>query len=120
MRWKILYRNGDSFTDRDGPPEAAPGGGIVAIAQEDDRVGLLIHEGHVGIYVWDEELYGGWYNLDWFGFVQYLLRPGKKVIKLGEVIPTGEYLEILDAFRKDPGFPSKSARYEWERPMRAA
>ena len=112
MRWKIFYIDGTTFSNIDGNPEDAPGGSVQAIAQEDEVIGSAIHHGS-DFYIWDKQ-YGGWYGMDHFGFVQYLIRPGKKVIKLAESMTTTGYRKLLDIIRKDPQLPKKSASYPWE------
>jgi hypothetical protein len=105
--------DGSTFSNEDGAPEDARGWGVAAIAQEDEVVNVAIHEGN-DFYCFAEE-FGGWYALDYFGFAQYLARPGFKIIKLGEVMPTHKYRELLTAIRADPDLPAKNTRYSWER-----
>lgn len=112
MRWVIYYTNGKTFSNEDGEPENAPGGGVVAIAQEDTTIGRAIHHGS-DFYVWDEQ-YGGWYGLDYFGFTQYLMRTGSKVVKLAESMTTEGYKAIMADIRSNPKLPKKSAQYPWE------
>ncbi len=112
MKWKIFYINGDTFSNENGNPEDAPGGGVLAVVQEDESVGVLVHQGNT-FYVFDNH-YGGWYGLDRIGFVQYILRPGYKIIKVGESMSTSRYKEMIADIRKDPNLPNKSARYHWE------
>lgn len=112
MRWKVFYIDGSSFSNVEGPPEDAPGGGVLAIAQEDSAVGCEIHHGN-DFYAWDQQ-YDGWYGLDYFGLTQYLMRPGTKIIKLGEAMSTERYRLLLKDIKKDPGLPTKSAHYSWE------
>ncbi len=112
LRWKIIYLDGSTFSHVDGEPQDAPGGGVLAVVQEDSTVGLLIHEGE-NFYVFDKQ-YGGWQGMDVFGFVQYIVRPGLKIIKLGESMTTDRYMKIITDARRDPNLPKKSARYPWE------
>ncbi len=114
MRWKIFYVDGSTFSHIDGKPEDAPGGAVVAVAQEDDVVGVMIHHGS-DFYVFDKQ-YGGWYGLDVFGLTQYLMRSGLKIIKLAEVMNTKAYRALVKSLQDDPDLPMKSARYPWERP----
>ena len=114
MRWTIVYSDGQQFTHADGAPEDAPGTGVLGIGQEEATVGVLAHSGE-HFYVWDEEQYGGWYGLDYYGLAQYIARPGKKIIKMGESISTERFIDFLAALRENPLMPQKSARYPWER-----
>ncbi len=112
MRWKIFYTDGSTFSNADGTPEEAPGGGVVAIAQEDETVGVLIHRGN-DYYAFDKQ-YGGWYGLDEKGFTQYVCRPGLKIIKLGESMDTGRFRALFTRIQADHELPNKSAFYPWE------
>ncbi len=112
MRWRVFYINGESFSNEDGNPEDAPGSSVLAVVQEDEQVGSLVHQGS-DFYVFDEH-YGGWYGLDDWGAAQYFQRPGLKVVKLGEAMSTERYKQLLEEIRRDPNLPDKSARYPWE------
>jgi len=113
MRWKIFYADGSTFGSNEGAPVDAPGGGIIAIAQEDDVVGIEISSGN-DFYVFDESI-GGWGEMDVFGLTQYILRPGYKIIKLGQLISTKDYRALMVKIRSDPELPDKSAWYPEER-----
>jgi hypothetical protein len=113
--WKIFYVDGSTFSNEDGNPEDASGFGVIAVVQEDEQVGVLVHQ-MKDFYCFDEA-FGGWAAMDEFGLAQYIGKPGLKVIKLGEVMETAKYLEIIDSIRDDPDLPAKSARYEWERKL---
>lgn len=112
MRWAIRYVSGEWFTNADGDPHEAPGGGVLAVTQEDTIVGLAIHQGS-DFYLWGKQ-YGGWAGMDYFGLAQELMRPGLKVIKLGEQVSISEYRDIIAEVRRNPHLPDKSARYAWE------
>jgi hypothetical protein len=112
MRWRILYVDGDSYSNEQGLPADAPGGGVIAVAQEDELVGTAIHH-QSDFYCFGEE-YGGWAGMDTFGLTQYLMRPGAKVVKLGELMRTDQYRALLKEIRDDPGLPNRTARYPWE------
>lgn len=116
IRWIIYYTDGSDYSHEDGPPESAPGSGVAAVVQEDDVVGAEIHMQH-DFYCYDEALFGGWYAHDYFGLSQYLALPGFKVIKMGYNMPTAAYRDLLARLRADPRVPSKSSRYNWERPF---
>ncbi len=112
MKWKVFYINGETFSNQNGNPEDAPGGGVLAVVQEDDSVGVLVHQMN-DFYVFDEQ-YGGWYGLDYIGFTQYVIRPGFKIVKVGEAMDTERYKRMIADIRKDPNLPNKSANYPWE------
>jgi hypothetical protein len=113
MKWKVFYIDGSSFSNMDGVPQDAPGWGVLAVAQEDETVGVLVHQGN-NYYVFDEQ-YDGWYGLDDNGFAQYVARSGLKIVKLGESMSTERYKTMIKEIRENPNLPAKSARYEWER-----
>ncbi len=112
MKWKIFYIDNTTFSNADGEPQDAPGGGVAFIAQQDDVVGVALHRGN-DFYVFDQQ-YGGWYGTDHFDFTQYLIRPGLKIVKLGESMITADYMSMLKLIQDDPDLPKKSAHYEWE------
>lgn len=112
MRWVIYYGDGATFTNEQGEPADALGGGVLAVVQEDAEVGRAVHQGS-DFYVFAEQ-YGGWYGLDHFGFTQYLMRPGTKIVKLSESITTNRFREIIKDARTHPKLPVKSAFYRWE------
>lgn len=114
LRWRICYVDESSFSNAEGEPQDAPGGGVAAIAQEDDVVGIAIHH-QEDFYAFDEQ-WGGWYGLDYFGLAQYLMRPGLKIVKMGDNMTTDAYLALIRRLQDDPGLPARSARYPWERP----
>ena len=113
MKWKVFYISGETFSNENGNPQDAPGGGVLAVVQEDESVGVLVHKGDA-YYVFDEH-YGGWYGLDHIGFVQYIMRPGLKIVKVGESMTTAKYINMIADVRNDPNLPDKSAHYPWEK-----
>ena len=115
MRWRIYYIDGSTYSNEDGSPESAPGFGVAAIAQEDALVGVQIHQ-QKDFYAFSGD-FGGWYGLDHFGLAQYLGRPGTKIVKLGDCMPTNKYRALVESLNNDPGLPAKSARYPWEAPI---
>lgn len=112
IRWRVYYIDGSSFSHLDGEPQDAPGGGVAAVAQEDEIVGVVIHQQN-DFYCFAEQ-YGGWYGLDVFGLTQHLMRPGLKIVKLGETMTTERHKQLVASLKKDPALPAKSARYPWE------
>jgi hypothetical protein len=85
---------------------------VAAIAQDDENVGLFVHR-RSDFYVFGEE-YGGWAAVDTCGLLQYLIRPGLKVVKLGEMMASAEWKILEQKLLTDPNLPTKSARYPWE------
>lgn len=115
MRWRVYYVGGDTFSHLDGEPQDAPGGGVAAVAQEDEEVGVAIH--HQSDFYCFGDQFGGWCGMDAFGLTQYLMRPGLKIVKLGEAMTTPAYKDLIKELRRDPDLPAKSARYPWEVPL---
>ena len=113
MKWKIYYTDGTTFSNKDGNPEDAPGWGVAAVVQEDSVVGAQVYH-QKDFYCFDKK-FKGWCALDSFGFAQYVSEPGKKIVKLGDNMPTHKYKELINSLRKDKDLPKKSARYDWER-----
>lgn len=109
MRWVVVYTDGSRFSSDDGPPEAAPGGGVAAVMQEDPLVGWDVHHG-TDYYVYDDAL-GGWKGMHESGYFQYLMEPGLKIVKLGKYMRTDAYRALIAELQ------DKSARYAWEVPL---
>ncbi len=112
MRWVIEYTDGSTFSNEDGNPADAPGGGVLAVSQEDSTVGRLTYSGN-DYYIFSED-YGGWMGMDVLGFVQYVMDAGPLIIKLGKGMPTGKFIDVMKRIRSDPRLPKKSAYYRWE------
>ncbi len=112
MKWCVYYIDGNTFDNTQGDPCDVPGGGVLAVVQEDDSVGVLVHQQN-DFYCFDEQ-FGGWAGMDVFGLTQYLMKPGLKIIKLGEAMSTERYKKMLQCVRDNPDLPDKSARYPWE------
>ena len=117
MRWIVVYRDGTEFSNADGEPQDAPGSGVIAVVQEDPRVGHYVHH-RKDWFVFDIAEFDGWYNVDLIGLHDYLATPGFKILKMGGVMPTQAYFDLIERLNADPGFPSKSARYPGEMPFR--
>lgn len=112
LRWKIYYISGETFSNLDGEPADAPGWGVLAVVQEDEMVGVLVHQ-RSNFYCFDKQ-YGGWVGMDHFGLAQYIGKPGKKTIKLGEAMDTNHYKVMISDIKNNPELPTKSAHYVWE------
>lgn len=110
LKWKIYYSDGSFFTNKDGNPEDAPGRGVQIILQRDDMIGREVLRA-TDFYVWKDNK---WYAMEYFGFVDYLIQPGLKIVKLGEYITNEEYRRLLGLAINDDGFPKKSGSYNHE------
>jgi hypothetical protein len=97
--WAIYYLGGSTFTSEDGPPEDAPGLGVLCIAQWDHDAGKREMTHGTGVYVvnwywWDAK--GSWWiGGDDVGLAQYLAEPGWKKVIVGATAPNQEWRETV-------------------------
>jgi hypothetical protein len=61
MDWLIIYSDGSTYSDQDGPPESAPARGVVVIVQDDPNVTVNVGR----IMRFERDFY--WYAGQWFG-----------------------------------------------------
>lgn len=100
MRWCVVYADGARFSSDDGAPADAPGGGVVAIAQEDEDCGCRIRWGEHW-FIYHEAAYGGWMSVDHTGLAQHLLRwPEATVLKMGQCVSDETFRSILESLRR--------------------
>ena len=70
IRWCIFYVDGTTFSNLNGEPEEAPGGGVAAIFQESRDVGVAVWKDCTlqgdNFYVFGAQ-FGGWYGVDHWG-----------------------------------------------------
>jgi hypothetical protein len=90
LNWRIYYGDGSTFDNTNGPPEAAPCGGVqfVAYNDEDNRPRLCHDKDY---YIFED---GRWFGVDAAGFWQYMGEPGFKVVKFGRMIGDLKFREI--------------------------
>jgi hypothetical protein len=98
MDWRIYYSDGATFSDEDGPPEAAEGLGVLLIVQWDDelkRTEILHGDGPrvVDWYWWEG---GVWLCGDFSGMVQHLVGPGWKKILAGRNIRSETFRATME------------------------
>jgi len=91
--WRIYYGNNSTFDNFNGKPEDAPATGVIAIAYYDcDNRRRLWSE--KDFYWWDVNPPVGhisvvnagkpqWFGGDQYGWLQYMYRPGIKIVKFG-------------------------------------
>lgn len=122
MDW-IVYGWDWEFTSEDGPPEDAPGLGVLIISQRDPLVGReavgrppeVIHGAASPSAVhafWYEA--GSWSAGDYVSYLTYLSRPGKKIIKMAATVPNAVFRDALHRANRDPRMWPKSGRYSQE------
>lgn len=116
MRWKIFYGDGTTWSNTDGPPEDAPCRDVQVIVAMDHGKRILMHGGVEGVetegrainpsalgYYWFEN---GWWTIsDYLGLIDYLMRPGHKIVKFGRTIDTAVFHQIMARAIADPDFP---------------
>lgn len=111
--WKLYYADGTIFSDLDGPPEMAPGWGLLfAVQRDQDHGHRIIAGGHQGIHVdyywWDEET-SSWFVGDYIGREDYLAQPGWRKVINGRSIGNEAFREAYAKAMADPDFPEKTA-----------
>ena len=104
LRWRIYYDDREPFTDRDGPPELAPGSGVQAIVQWKRATGFEVLNGE-HYYTWTGDR---WLSMNEHGLWDYLSTPGWKKVLFGRYISDELYNDILRAAKHDPDFPAKA------------
>ena len=94
-RWSVFYADKSSFSSEDGPPEAAPGLGVISIAQENEVQGERSYIQHMtDYYIW---LGTHWLGCDLFRLWQYIFvekHSFNKVALAGQTIGNSEFLAI--------------------------
>lgn len=135
LRWRLYYGDGTTFSDSDGPWDAAPSLNVQALITESDEVGYEVNEGSGGFihnYIWwPGEAYP--WGVDQYGTLDYLVAVGALAegdsmttlsladltaagVKLGRSISTDRWREIISTARADDYFPTKQGRTRAERP----
>jgi len=92
--WKIYYGNNSTFDNFNGPPEAAPSTGVIAIAcyDCDSRRRILSQK---DFYWWVDGWVPSWVAGDQYGMLQYMMQPGLKIIKFGTSVDDRVWREII-------------------------
>ncbi len=102
--WRIYYKDGSTFSDKDGTPFEAPGLGAEVIVQENANVARGHSSDFANIhgkdyFCWDD----AWYCCDLVGVIIYLMkRKGYQKIVLGEMCVRDEdFWEIMKRASKE-------------------
>lgn len=103
LRWRIYYDDGTTFDSSMGESAKAPSFGVICIVQPSDRTGRSILE-RWDWYYWHVE-WQEWSGADIHGLLDQLLhnRP-IHAVKLGRMLSTPKYEEVMRAARSDPDF----------------
>lgn len=106
MKWRVYYDSGATFSDDDGPPEAAPPLGVQAITQvADPAIGRRVCSRFD--FYWFEA--GEWHGSDQFGLWDYLQRVSPSIVKFGRVMSRLEFEAIVNRAVTDPDLAPKVA-----------
>lgn len=98
VAWRIYYGDGTTFSNLDGPPEAAPALNVMCVAcYDDDNRRRLAHS--MDYYFCPDGT--RWFGVDIFGLWDYLSRPGLKVVKFGRLIADLQYREVMAKAMQD-------------------
>lgn len=103
--WRIRYADRPPYSDLDGPPEDAPGLGVLAVTQADPEHGRYVLAGDS--YFWWED--GRWWSGDLLGCWDYLARPGPRKVAFGRQVTNDRYTQALRDADHDPEFPARTA-----------
>ena len=101
MWWRIYYADGSSFSNAQGTPFEAPRQGVVAIAQEDENTGYVIHHA-LDYFYWEPEI-GGWANTDLIGAFDHLVRAKQPLLLIGRMMARKAYYDLLQSIARDCG-----------------
>lgn len=93
--WRIWYGDGSTYSDDDGPLDAAPATNVVCVTYHTDdpkhaHGHMIVHK--FDFYWWDEP---DWYGGELFGLFDYLCRPGPKKVVFGRTLPDEQFTQIL-------------------------
>lgn len=122
-KWIVKYVDGSTFTNLDGPPDQAPRGGVIGIAEADEEAGRRIRVGY-DFYFWLQHY--GEKNRDDLGFWaegtvldldRYLDLPGYYKVRLrGQYVQNDLFKKLHYELTQDDRLPSKSADDRDEEP----
>jgi hypothetical protein len=112
VNWRIYYADESEYSNQDGDPENAPGGGALAIVLSSDGVGYQIIHG-AGFYWW-QKAEQRWFNGDVHGLDQYYLdEQGWQKVILGKSVTNKDWTALMMRIEKDWG--PKSSYWPGER-----
>lgn len=102
----MYYSDGSTFSSDDGPPELAPGLGVVVIPQVDPDVGRMM------MARWDHYCWHGdqWWGHDLVGLIDCLALPTANIVLHGRTVSQSDYAAIYQRALDDPDFCPKSGR----------
>lgn len=92
MTFRIYYSDGTTYS---GPPELAPGWGVVVIPQYGDN----------------------WWGHDFAGLLDCLAQPNPNVVVIGRTVSKADWALFLALADQDPDFPPQEGRtimHSWD------
>ena len=107
MNWKVYYSDGSTYT---GSVEIAPVLEVLLIVERDEKHGRKIVSGG-DFYTFHN---GRWQSVDYFGMIQYLVRPGLKRVLVGVMTDSDTWNDTVRRARNDPDFPDQTALHSYE------
>jgi len=113
IQWRIYYHDGSTYSDLDGPVDAAPGYGVLVIGYQDKATGRGLMRGF-DFYVWDGD---EWFGHDLWGLMERMFnRQPFHTAFAGRSVSEENFQVIYQAAKADPDLPKKSATNRRETP----
>ena len=115
VQWRIYYGDGLTYSNEDGPISSSCPFNVQAIVQADEDVGRQVLNG----FDWYIYKTGRWYGvLDIPSLLDQVVHDlGQiNVVRMGRIIPSHKYREIMQVALRDEDFPRKSAVSKFEKP----
>ena len=112
VSWVIWYDKLPTFSDDEGESHEAPRWGVQCIAFYSADHGRVILHGHN--YYWLED--GEWLGGDLLGLIDYVTRPGEKIVFVGRSVPPAVFWKIYNEADADPRLPPRSSYSALEKP----
>lgn len=110
LDWLILYGDGSTFSNLDGPPHEAPRTGVMQTFFMDERTGVSIESSLIGHWGWKD---GRWFGFDdHMGFWDYLFHhPEPCICLFGRTLHDEEWqARILPLVREITNTPKSAWR----------
>ena len=99
--YRIYYADETTY---DGDPFNAPAFGVLLILEPDKESGRrFVSNGD--FYIWTGER---WFDVDYFGLIDYLAQPGHKKVIFGRLVSNEDWHKIYFLADNDPDFPRRT------------
>jgi hypothetical protein len=98
MDWRVYYEDGTVFSSTDGPPEAAPGYGVLGIWQATSNHTLVSQD----YYLYRDD-YGCWVEVKLDGLIDHLVTaaPQVRAVKAGRTVPLALFKATVARMNED-------------------